>query len=105
MTARVTASNSEALREMGDALRERLTPSVVALGSVNDGRASVVVMTGGNAGVSARDVIASIAPILGGKGGGRSDVAQAGGNLPEKLGDALQVVVSLVARQLGVPTG
>jgi alanyl-tRNA synthetase len=87
---------------MGDAVRARISPSVAALGTVYDSHASVVVMVGGNAGVNARDIIAEVAPIFGGKGGGRPDLAQAGGRAPERLGDALREIVPIVARQLGV---
>jgi alanyl-tRNA synthetase len=102
VAAKVPAPTPEALREMGDVVRARISPSVAALGSVFDGRASIVVMVGGNAGVSAKDVVAEIAPIVGGKGGGRPDVAQAGGRSPERLTDALSQVAGLVAKQLGV---
>ncbi len=101
VAAQVTASNTEALRELGDAVRERISPSVAVLGSVFDGRVAVVAMVGGKAGIDARDVVAGIAPIVGGRGGGRPDVAQAGGNRPEKLGDALREVGAVVARKLG----
>jgi alanyl-tRNA synthetase len=102
VAAQVAAPNPDALREMGDAVRARISPSVAALGTIYDSRASVVVMVGGNAGVNARDIIAEVAPIFGGKGGGRPDVAQAGGRASERLGDALREVVPVVARQLGL---
>jgi alanyl-tRNA synthetase len=102
IAAKVGAPNPEALREMGDVIRARLTPSVVALGTASDSRASVVVMVGGNAGVNARDVISRIAPIFGGKGGGRPDVAQAGGTRPENLTDALDEVAPFIAKHFGV---
>jgi alanyl-tRNA synthetase len=60
-------------------------------------------MIGGNAGISARDIVAGVAPIIGGRGGGRPDLAQAGGTQPERLDDALKAVVPLTARTLGVP--
>jgi len=102
VAAQVPATSLEGLREMGDALRERMSPGVIVLGSVVDGRVAVVAMVGGNAGVKATDVVAGVAPIIGGRGGGRTDVAQAGGNRPDRLADALGEVVPLVAKQLGV---
>jgi alanyl-tRNA synthetase len=51
--------------------------------------------------VSAGTLIGEVAKIVGGRGGGRRDFAQAGGNDPAKLEAALQAVPQLVARQLG----
>jgi len=102
VAAQVPATSSESLREMGDTLRDQMAPGVAVLGSVVDGRVTVVAMVGGNAGLSARDLVASVAPIIGGRGGGRNDVAQAGGSRPDKLAEALGEVVPLVAKQLGV---
>lgn len=96
VAARVEVPNQETLREMGDLIRGRVSPSVVALGSVFNGRPGIVVMVGGNAGVSARDIIGKVAPTMGGGGGGSPQVAQAGGRAPEKLDEALGQVVSAV---------
>ncbi len=101
VAAPVTVVGSEALRQLGDLIRERLNPSVAALGAVFNGRPSLVVMATANAGVNARDIVAAIAPVIGGSGGGRADVAQAGGRHPEKLTEALEQVAGIVAHQLG----
>jgi alanyl-tRNA synthetase len=104
VAAQVSVPGPDALRELGDLIRNKLSPSVAALGGVFNGRPGLVVMATANAGVNARDVVAAIAPIIGGSGGGRPDVAQAGGRHPEKLGDALAQVASVVARQLETTT-
>jgi alanyl-tRNA synthetase len=96
LAAEVEAPNQETLREMGDLLRGKIAPGVVALGSVFNGRPGMVVMVSGNAKVNARDVVNRIAPTMGGGGGGSPQVAQAGGRLPEKLGAALSQVVPVV---------
>ena len=100
VTGRLRDTNQVALREMGDLIRSQLAPSVTALGSVLEGRPLFVVMATADAGVNARDIAAKVAPTLGGSGGGRPDVAQAGGRDPEKLSEALAQVVGLVEAQL-----
>jgi alanyl-tRNA synthetase len=100
VTGRLRDTNQVALREMGDLIRSQLAPSVTALGSVLEGRPLFVVMATADAGVNARDIAAKVAPTLGGSGGGRPDVAQAGGRNAEKLGEALAQVVGLVEAQL-----
>ena len=100
IAAQVSVPGPDALRELGDLIRNRLSPSVAALGGVFNGKPGLVVMATSNAGINARDVIAAIAPIIGGSGGGRPDVAQAGGRHPEKIGDALAAVATVVAQQL-----
>jgi alanyl-tRNA synthetase len=100
VSAQVAASGPEALRDLGDLIKSKLNPAVVALGSRIDGSASLVVMTTPGSGVHAGQVVARIAPTIGGRGGGRPEVAQAGGKQPEKLSDALAQVADVVAEQL-----
>ena len=99
-----SAHNVEAMREMGDFLKQKLENVVVALGAVIDGSPIIVTMVtpdlvgrGLHAGNIARDA----AKLMGGGGGGRPETAQAGGRQPERLGAALDSVANLVRAGLG----
>ncbi len=99
-----SAHNVEAMREMGDFLKQKLENVVVALGAVIDGSPIIVTMItpdlvsrGLHAGNIARDA----AKLMGGGGGGRPETAQAGGRQPERLGAALDSVANLVRAGLG----
>ena len=100
LVASVTsAHNAEAMREMGDYLKQKLDSVAVALGAVIDGAPIIVTMLtpdlvsrGLHAGNIARDA----AKLMGGGGGGRPETAQAGGRQPERLGAALDSVAGLV---------
>ncbi|MXZ92146.1 MAG: alanine--tRNA ligase [Chloroflexi bacterium] len=100
LVASVTsAHNVEAMREMGDYLKQKLDSVAVALGAVIDGSPIIVTMLtpdlvsrGLHAGNIARDA----AKLMGGGGGGRPETAQAGGRQPDRLGAALDSVANLV---------
>jgi alanyl-tRNA synthetase len=89
-----------ALRTMADQIRQKHSSALVALGSVVDDKVSLLVAATPDVAkkVKAGDIIRAIAPIVGGSGGGRPDMAQAGGRDPSKLGEALDQVFSLVAK-------
>lgn len=92
VVAEVAADDPEELRELGDRLRDKLEPVAVLLGAKSGGKVLLVSMVSKSltqAGVHAGDVVKKAAQICGGGGGGRPDMAQAGGRLPEKLSDAL----------------
>ena len=98
-----SAHNVEAIREMGDYLKQKLDSVFVALGAVINGSPVIVTMItpdlvdrGLHAGNIARDA----AKIMGGGGGGRPDAAQAGGRQPERLGAALDAVSNLIRTEL-----
>jgi alanyl-tRNA synthetase len=87
------------MRELADTLRDKLAPSVVALGArAKDGRALLVCTVSKElAGrFRAGDIIKELAAVVGGGGGGRPDFAQAGGSDPSKLGQALARFYELV---------
>ena len=100
LAAGVTSAHSvEAMREMGDYLKQRLDSGVIVLGAVIDGAPLLVTMVtpdltgrGLHAGHLARDA----AKVMGGGGGGRPETAQAGGRHPDRLGAALDSVAGLV---------
>ena len=100
----VTASreNTDAndLRKLGDFLRDKNPNTVAALSSVNGEKVTLLAVCGKNAiarGIKAGDIIRNIAPIVGGKGGGKPDSAMGGGTNALKLDDALAAVDDFVA--------
>jgi alanyl-tRNA synthetase len=99
----IDGADARSLREAVDSLKNRLGTAVVVLASVtDDSKVSLVAGVTSNvmAKVSAGQLIGTIATMVGGKGGGRPDFAQAGGNDPSKLEDALRKVPELVAAKL-----
>jgi alanyl-tRNA synthetase len=103
VAARTSAPGPEAMREMGDFLKAKLSSVVVMLGSVVDGSPILIAMVtpdlvdkGLHAGNLARDT----AKVVGGGGGGRPDMAQAGGRDAGKLDEALSGVPELVRQSL-----
>ena len=103
VAGRTSANNADGMREMGDFLRDKLSSCVVTLGALSEGSPILVTMVtpdlverGLNAGSIARDA----AKLMGGGGGGRPEMAQAGGRQPEKLDDALAAVPNLVQAAL-----
>ncbi len=104
LAVRVDADTKDALRQIGDRLRDRLPSGVIVLGSVIDGRPSLLSMVTPDLiqrGVRAGDVVKEAAIILDGRGGGRADLAEAGGKDPAKLDDALGAVAGIVSRGIG----
>ena len=100
---RTSAHNADGMREMGDFLRDKLSSCVVSLGALSEGSPILMTMVtpdlverGLNAGNIARDA----AKLMGGGGGGRPEMAQAGGRQPEKLDEALASVPRLVRAAL-----
>ena len=103
VAGRTSANNADGMREMGDFLRDKLSSCVITLGALSEGSPILVAMVtpdlverGLNAGNIARDA----AKLMGGGGGGRPEMAQAGGRQPEKLDEALAAVPNLVRSAL-----
>lgn len=92
------------LRELGDQLKDKLGEGVVVLASAKDGKVSLVAMaTDGavKAGAHAGNLIKAIASEVGGGGGGRPNMAQAGGKNPAGIADAVAAVADVLAEQIG----
>ncbi len=93
------------LRGHGDALLDKLGSGVVVLGAADHdkGKASLLVKVSRDLTdrVRAGDLVAALAVDVGGKGGGRPDMAQAGGRLPENLAGAIEKAWALVEQALG----
>jgi alanyl-tRNA synthetase len=95
LAAKVQAADMNNLRNMADDLKEKLGSAVVVLGSVNEGKVNLIAAVTKDyieKGYHAGKVIKEVAARCGGGGGGRPDMAQAGGKDPEKLESALQFV-------------
>jgi alanyl-tRNA synthetase len=102
LAARVQG-DGKALRELADKLRDRLAKGVVALGSEHEGKAVLLVaVTKDLAGrVKAGELVKEGAKLVGGSGGGKPDMAQAGGANPAGLDDALRKIEELALAALG----
>ncbi len=103
LAARLDGADSKALRETMDQLKNKLGSAAVVLGSVSDdNKVSIIagVTKDQTNRIKAGELVNSVASQVGGKGGGRPDMAQAGGNQPENLDAALQSVPGWVTEQL-----
>ena len=101
VTAKVEG-DANALRKLGDALRDKDAAVVAVLAAVNGEKITFQCVCGKEAvakGVRAGDIIKSITAIAGGKGGGKPDSAMGGGNDVSKLDEALKAVEPLVAEK------
>jgi alanyl-tRNA synthetase len=101
--ARLDGLDAEGLRTVVDSVKERLSSGVIVLGAVTNNTTNLVSavtkdLTGR---VHAGKLIQEVAKVVEGGGGGRPDLAQAGGKNPAKLNDALAGVPDLVARAAG----
>ncbi|MQG10996.1 MAG: alanine--tRNA ligase [SAR202 cluster bacterium] len=103
VAGRTSAASADGMREMGDFLKDKLGSVVVALAAVVEGSPILITMVtpdlverGLHAGNLARDT----AKVMGGGGGGRPEMAQAGGKQPEKVDEALSGVPALVRQGL-----
>ncbi|MBR1622770.1 MAG: alanine--tRNA ligase, partial [Pseudobutyrivibrio sp.] len=88
----VSGVDMNGLRDLGDDLKNKLGEGVVVLASDNDGKVNLVVMATDEAqskGAHAGNLVKAIAPKVGGGGGGRPNMAQAGGKNPAGIADAL----------------
>jgi alanyl-tRNA synthetase len=99
VTRKLDGVDPRTMREMADRMRQKHGSAVVALGSdLGEGKVALLVavtadLTGK---IKAGDIIKNIAPIVGGTGGGRPDLAQAGGRDASKLAEALAKVATLI---------
>ena len=102
LAARMEGADVKALRDTLDQLKNKLGSAAVVLAAVNDGKISLVAgVTKDRTGeIKAGELVNAVASQVGGKGGGRPDMAQAGGSQPENLDSALQSVTGWVQQQL-----
>ncbi len=99
LAANVDVSDGAMLRELAEKLRDKLGDAIVLLGSVNGPKAQLVCTVSKSLTdkFKAGELIRPVAQILGGSGGGRADMAQAGGTDIAKLDEALEKLYSLVS--------
>ena len=102
LAAQVEAANADMLREIGDWLKDKLGSGIVVLGAAIADKPSLVVMVTQDLttqGYDAVQIIRPIARIVGGGGGGRATMAQAGGKDAERLPEAIAQAPSLIAKK------
>ncbi len=102
LAAQVVAEDTNRLREMGDWLRDKLGSGVLVLGTVIGEKPQILTMVTPDLvgqGYHAGNLVKSLAQIVGGGGGGRPEMAQAGGRDVSKLADAIARAPELVAEQ------
>jgi alanyl-tRNA synthetase len=102
LAAVIDGADAKTLRESVDKLKERLKSAAIVLGAVADGKVALIAgvtadLTGK---VKAGELVNYVAQQVGGKGGGRPDMAQAGGTDPGKLPAALESVKAWVEQRL-----
>ena len=99
----ISLDSSKTMREVGDKVRDRMGSGVAVLGGTINGKAALLALVSKDLTkkIKAGQLVAKVAAIVGGKGGGRPDMAQAGGNMPDKLGEAVAAVPGIVAELTG----
>jgi alanyl-tRNA synthetase len=101
VATRVFLDSPKTLRELGDKIRDKLGSGIVVVGGEYQGKAALLAMVSRDLTdrYKAGNIIKEIAALVGGTGGGRPDMAQAGGSNPDKLNDALGAVYGIIAAQ------
>jgi len=100
LAARIDGLDAEGLRSVMDTLRERMGPGVICLGSSMDGKVALVASVSKDLTkrIQAGKLVQEVAPLVGGKGGGRPDLAQGGGTDASRLDEALALVPAFIER-------
>jgi len=100
VSARVDASDSDELRHFGDLIKEKIGSGIILLGNVLPQKKVILLIMITNdlvkKGFDAVKIIDSLAPYVGGKGGGKNSLAQAGGTKIEGLNQALEKIYEIV---------
>ena len=103
LATRASVTSTESLRDIGDWIRDKLGSGVVVLGSVIDNRPIIISMVTSDLidkGIDATEIVKNMSKIIDGGGGGRPDVAQAGGRSVDKLDEALKLVTVLIQEKM-----
>jgi len=100
---KVELDSAKTLREVGDRVRDKLGSGIAVLGGVFNGKVALLVMVSKDLikQFQAGKIVKEVAALVGGGGGGRPDMAQAGGTEVAKLPDAIAAVAGIVAAQAG----
>jgi len=99
----VDGLDANGMRQLSDTLLARLKSGVVILGRTDEDKVGIIVrvsddLTGR---IKAGNIIKEIAPIVGGRGGGKPDMAEGGGNMPDKLPEAIDAAFAAIE---GIPS-
>ncbi|HYV05363.1 MAG TPA: DHHA1 domain-containing protein, partial [Blastocatellia bacterium] len=102
LARRVSDLDANGLRQLADSLSQKLKSGVVVLGQATDGKASLVARVTDDLTkrLNAGQIVREVSQLVGGKGGGRPDMATGGGTEPEKLDQALEASYETVERML-----
>jgi len=102
LAAKLDGADAKTLRETMDKLKDKLQTAAIVLGSVTDGKVALIagVTADATAKVKAGELVNFVAQQVGGKGGGRPDMAQAGGTEPDNLPQALAGVAAWVQQKV-----
>jgi alanyl-tRNA synthetase len=102
LAERLDGWTSEELRQLADALRQALGSGVVVLGRAEGGKASLLVAVTRDLEqrIPAGDVVRKLGKLISGGGGGRPDLAEAGGRDPSRLDEALREAAAVVAERM-----
>ncbi len=103
LAAKLSGVDMNGLRDLGDQLKEKLGEGVVVLASVTDGRVSLMATATDEAqkkGAHAGNLIKALASLVGGGGGGRPNMAQAGGKNPAGVDDAIAKAAEVLEGQI-----
>ena len=103
LARQVSVDNPAALRDMADQFRDRIKSGIVVLGSRAGAKALLIALVSKDLvkRYHAGNIVKELAGMVGGSGGGRPDMAQAGGTRPENLGQALEKVYEVIEKQAG----
>jgi len=98
----VEGLDANAGRQLSDTLLARIKSGVVVLGRKDDGKVSIIVRVSNDLTdkIKAGNVIKEIVPIVGGRGGGKPDMAEGGGTMPEKLIEAIDASYVVIEKML-----
>lgn len=99
----VSVDSVEALRDLGDQMRDKVGGVVVLASVLGEDKISILAMATKDSvgkGIHAGNIVKEVAKICGGGGGGRPDMAQAGGKDPSKLGEALAAAWNIIEAQI-----
>jgi alanyl-tRNA synthetase len=98
LAVQVQVEDIKGLRDLSDTLKDRMGEGVIVLAADIAGKASLLVAVSKelSAKIKAGDIIKQLAPVVGGSGGGKPELAQAGGSQPEKIGEALALAAQLL---------
>lgn len=103
LTKEIREADIDTLRNLTDKFKEKYSSGVIVLGTVINEKPQILAVVTDDlvkTGIHAGNIVKKISPIIGGGGGGRPNMAQAGGSLPEKLSEALNAVENALVDQI-----